>query len=161
MPHSGQSRHVEWTDLIDLIPEGSVHAGCVGGRLCREGSPVVEPQVEVVHLRRAVGIARRVLADREFLQQVCRPTLVGPHVGESSGAGDDLGHLVVRFAAQDAKINAKFAQVDARFGRLEDAVGEINVKLAALIAHLDKTEEVEAAVEGLFEDTAGPQGAVG
>ena len=77
-----------------------------------------------------------------------------------------------RFAAQDAKIDTKFAQVDARFaaqdakidarfGRLEDAVGEINVNLAALIAHLDQTEEVEAAVEGRFEDTAGPQGAVG
>ena len=66
-----------------------------------------------------------------------------------------------KFAAQDAKIDAKFAQVDARFGRLEDAVGEINVKLAALIAHLDRTEQVEAAVEGRFEDTAGPQGAVG
>ena len=32
---------------------------------------------------------------------------------------------------------------------------------AALIAPLDKTGEVEAAVEGRFEDTAGPQGAVG
>ena len=40
-------------------------------------------------------------------------------------------------------------------------MGEINVKLAALIAHLDQTEEVEAAAEGRFEDTAGPQGAVG
>ena len=68
MPHPGQSRHVEGTDPTDLIPEGSVHAGCVGGRLCRDGSPVIEPQVEVVHLRRAVGIARRVLADQEFLQ---------------------------------------------------------------------------------------------
>ena len=70
-----------------------------------------------------------------------------------------------KFAAQDAKIDAKFAaqdaQMDARFGRLEDAVGEINVKLAALIAHLDRTEQVEAAVEGRIEDTAGPQGAVG
>ena len=51
--------------------------------------------------------------------------------------------------------------MDARFARLEDAVGEINVKLAALIAHLDKTEQVGAAVEGRFEDTAGSQGAVG
>ena len=73
-----------------------------------------------------------------------------------------------KFAAQDAKIDARFAQVDARFAqmdarfaRLEDAVGEINVKLAALIAHLDKTEQVGAAVEGRFEDTAGSQGAVG
>ena len=56
---------------------------------------------------------------------------------------------------------AQDAEIDARFGRLEDAVGEINVKLAALIAHLDQTEEVEAAAEGRFDDTAGPQGAVG
>ena len=130
MPHPGQSRHVEGTDPIDLIPAGSVHAGCVGGRLYREGSPVIEPQVEVVHPLRAVGIARLVLAVQEFLQWVCRPTLIGQHVGESTRAGDDLGYLVARFAAQDAK----FAQVDVRFGRLEDAVGEINVKLAALIS---------------------------
>ena len=68
MPCPGRSRHVEGTDSIDLIPEGSVHAGCVGGHLCSEGSPVIEPQVEVVHPRRAVGIARRVLAAQEFLQ---------------------------------------------------------------------------------------------
>ena len=58
-------------------------------------------------------------------------------------------------------VDAEFAKVDARFGCLEDAVGEINVKLAALIAHLDKTGEVEAAVEGRIEDTAGPRDTVG
>ena len=77
----------------------------------------------------------------------------------------EFAQVDAEFAQVDAKIDAKFAaqdaKIDARFGRLEDAVGEINVKLAALIAHLDKTEEVEAAVEGRFEDTAGPQGAVG
>ena len=66
-----------------------------------------------------------------------------------------------KFAQVDARFAAQDAKIDARFGRLEDAVGEINVNLAALIAHLDQTEEVEAAVEGRFEDTAGPQGAVG
>ena len=55
----------------------------------------------------------------------------------------------------------RWSPLPRRFGRLEEAVGEVNVKLAALIAHLDKTGEVEAAVEGRFEDTAGPQGAVG
>ena len=40
-------------------------------------------------------------------------------------------------------------------------MGEVNVKLVALIALLDKTGEVEAVVEGRFGDTAGPRGAVG
>ena len=55
----------------------------------------------------------------------------------------------------------RWSPLPRRFGRLEGAVGEVNVKLAALIAHLDKTGEVEAVVEGRFEDTAGPRGAVG
>ena len=37
----------------------------------------------------------------------------------------------------------RWSPLPRRFGRLEDAVGEVNVKLAALIAHLDKTGEVE------------------
>ena len=55
----------------------------------------------------------------------------------------------------------RWSPLPRRFGRLEGAVGEVNVKLAALIAHLDQTGEVEAVVEGRFEDTAGPRGAVG
>ena len=55
----------------------------------------------------------------------------------------------------------RWSPLPRRFGRLEEAVGEINVKLVALIALLDKTGEVEAVVEGRFEDTAGPRGAVG
>ena len=47
------------------------------------------------------------------------------------------------------------------FGRLEDAVGEINVKLAALIAHLDQTGEVEAAVEGRVRGHRRPTGRCG
>ena len=53
-----------------------------------------------------------------------------------------------RFAAQDAKIDARFAQVDARFDSLESDLGEINLKLTALIAALNATDEVDAALEG-------------
>ena len=83
-----------------------------------------------------------------------RPATGSPGSKTPSKIDAKFAQVDARFAAQDAKI-------DARFGRLEDAVGEINVNLAALIDHLDQTEEVEAAVEGRFEDTAGPQGAVG
>ena len=60
-----------------------------------------------------------------------------------------------RFAAQDAKIDARFAQVDARFAQvdvrfdsLQSGLGEINLKLTALIASLNATEAVGAALEG-------------
>ena len=45
-------------------------------------------------------------------------------------------------------VDARFAQVDARFDSLESDVAEINLKLTALIAHLNATEAVDAALEG-------------
>ena len=45
------------------------------------------------------------------------------------------------FAAQDAKIDEKFGELDAK-------IDEINLKLTALIAALNKTGEVDAAMEG-------------
>ena len=45
-------------------------------------------------------------------------------------------------------VDARFAQIDARFDSLESDVAEINLKLTALIAHLNATEAVDAALEG-------------
>ena len=56
-----------------------------------------------------------------------------------------------RFAQVDARfaqVDARFAQVDARFASLESGVAEINLKLTALIAHLNATDAVDAALEG-------------
>ena len=56
-----------------------------------------------------------------------------------------------RFAQIDARfaqIDARFAQVDARFASLESGVAEINLKLTALIAALNATDAVDAALEG-------------
>lgn len=39
-------------------------------------------------------------------------------------------------------------KVDAEFAALEENVAEINLKLTALIAALNRTEEVDAAIEG-------------
>ena len=78
-----------------------------------------------------------------------------------------------RFAEQDAKIdkledtmNARFAEQDAKIDKLEDTmnarfaeqdakIDEINLKLTALIAALDKTVEVDAAIEGRLLDSDG------
>ena len=61
-----------------------------------------------------------------------------------------------KFAAQDAKIDAKFAEVDARFDSLESDVAEINLKLTALIAALNATDTVDAALEGRLADADPP-----
>ncbi|MCY4663326.1 MAG: hypothetical protein OXC00_01525 [Acidimicrobiaceae bacterium] len=57
-----------------------------------------------------------------------------------------------RFAAQDAKFDAKFDALDAKFDTKFDALDakfdEMNLKLTALIAALNATDEVDAAVEG-------------
>ena len=56
-----------------------------------------------------------------------------------------------RFAQIDARfaqVDARFAQVDARFASLESGVAEINLKLTALIAALNATDAVDAALEG-------------
>lgn len=42
--------------------------------------------------------------------------------------------------------------MDARFAALEEDVAEINLKLTALIAALNRTEEVDAAIEGRLLD---------
>ena len=49
-----------------------------------------------------------------------------------------------RFAAQDDKIDALDAKIDA----LDAKFDEMNLKLTALIAALDKTDEVDAALAG-------------
>ena len=61
-----------------------------------------------------------------------------------------------RFTAQDAKFDERFAQqdekLDERFAQQDDKFDEINLKLTALIAALNATAEVEAAVEGRLLD---------
>ena len=56
------------------------------------------------------------------------------------------------FAQQDAKFDERFAQqdekLDERFAQQDEKLDEINLKLTALIAALNATAEIEAALEG-------------
>ena len=75
-----------------------------------------------------------------------------------------------RFDAQDARIDRRFAQIDRRFaqidarfdaqdariGALEARIDEINLKLTTLIALLNKTDEVDAALAGEITASAPP-----
>ncbi len=62
-----------------------------------------------------------------------------------------------RFTALEARIDrveARMDRVEARIARVEEGVSEINLKLTALIAALNRTEEVEAALDGRLIDPA-------
>ena len=56
------------------------------------------------------------------------------------------------FAAQDAKIDKLDAKFDAKFDELEAKFDEMNLKLTALIAKLNATDDVDAALEGRLID---------
>ena len=67
--------------------------------------------------------------------------------------------IEARFAEQDAKFEARFAEQDAKFEAqdakieaLDAKLDEINLKLTALIALLNSTAQVEAALEGQLLD---------
>ena len=69
--------------------------------------------------------------------------------------------LVFNFTTFNARIddtNDRITRLDertdARFAALEEDVAEINLKLTALIAALNRTGEVEAALEGRLLDRA-------
>lgn len=47
-----------------------------------------------------------------------------------------------------AAVNARFVAQDAKIDALDDKVDEISLKLTALIAALNATDEIQAALEG-------------
>jgi len=69
-----------------------------------------------------------------------------------------------RFAEQDAKFEARFASIDqrfvqqdAKFEALDEKLDDIDLKLTALIAGLNATQQVGAALDGrLLESNAPP-----
>ncbi|MYG55104.1 MAG: hypothetical protein F4163_05660 [Acidimicrobiaceae bacterium] len=63
-----------------------------------------------------------------------------------------LAAVEARFEAQNAKFEAKFnaqdAKIEAKFNAIDAKIDEINLKLTAVIAALNATTEVDAALDG-------------
>ena len=74
---------------------------------------------------------------------------------------DDLeDRLDARIDKLDARIDKLDAKIDEKFGELDAKFDEMNLKLTALIAALNATEAVDAALEGqLLEPGGGDHGA--
>ena len=111
--------------------------------------------------RTAAGIGRRAweqFADNP-LQAVFGTAIVALLIFNYTTLNFRINDIHARIDETNARIdetNARITRleetIDARFAALEEDVAEINLKLTALIAALNRTEEVEAALEGRLLD---------
>ena len=60
--------------------------------------------------------------------------------------------LEAKFDARFDQVDAKFDQIDAKFDRIDARLDELDRKLTALIAALNATAQVEAAMDGELID---------
>ncbi len=65
---------------------------------------------------------------------------------------DRISRLEDRVSRLEHRVDAGFAKVDERFAQQDAKLDEINLKLTALIAALNATAEVEAALNGRLLD---------
>ena len=105
-------------------------------------------------------IALEASIDRRFAQIDARFAQIDARFAQIDAR---FAQIDARFDAQDARIDARFDAQDARIGALEaridslDArIDEINLKLTTLIALLNKTDEVDAALAGEITASAPP-----
>ena len=89
---------------------------------------------------------------------------VNERIDDTNERIDDTNERIDRLEdkvdARFDKVDARFDEVDARFDKLEAAVADINLKLTALIGHLNATAEVDNALAGRLTGPNAP-GATG
>ena len=107
--------------------------------------------------RTAAGIGRRAweqFADNP-LYAVFGTAIVALLIFNYTTLNFRINDTNARIDETNARITRLEETMDARFAALEEDVAEINLKLTALIAALNRTEEVEAALEGRLLDRTG------
>ena len=104
----------------------------------------------------AAGVAWR--AWRQFgenpLQALFGAAIVALLVFSFTTTNDRIDDTNKRIDDTNDRITRLESRMDARFTVLEEGVAEINLKLTALIASLNRTDEVSAALEGRIIDRA-------
>ena len=74
-----------------------------------------------------------------------------------SETNDRISETNDRVTRLEDKVDTGFARIDERFAQQDEKLDEINLKLTALIAALNATAEVEAALDGrLLDPNAAP-----
>ena len=87
--------------------------------------------------------------------------IAGPQI-RINDTNDRIDRLEARMTAEFEKIDkrfekidARFEKIDARFDAIEARLDELDLKLTALIAALNATDGVNAAVEGRLNSPSG------
>ena len=78
-------------------------------------------------------------------------TLTNNRIDDTNARIDDTNDRITRL---EERMDARLAALEEDMAALEEDVAEINLKLTALIAALNRTEEVDAALEGRLLDRA-------
>ena len=104
--------------------------------------------------RTAAGIGRRAweqFADNP-LQALFGTALVALLIFNFTITNARIDDTNARIDDTNDRITRLEEKMDARFAALEEDVAEINLKLTALIAALNRTDEVDAALDGQLID---------
>ena len=99
------------------------------------------PDVAASSSTGAARPARRAVLGDNPMQTVLAAAVVGLLVFSLTSNRGRIDRL-------EDTVTAGFAAQDARFNELDNRMDELDLKLTALIAALNKSEEVDAAIEG-------------
>ncbi len=106
--------------------------------------------------RAAAGIGRR--AWEQFaenpLQAIFGTAVVALLVFNFTTFNARIDDTNARIDRVEARMDARFTALEEDVAEVNEDLAEINLKLTALIAALNRTEEVEAALEGRLIDPA-------
>lgn len=119
-------------------------------------TPDPPPDPTATHEAAAGGRVRAVLGDNPLqtaLATVAVALLVFVLTDNRSRVDRVEDTVNTRIDRLEETVNTRFAEQDAKIDELDTKIDEINLKLTALIAALNKTGEVDAAVEGRLLDS--------
>ena len=80
--------------------------------------------------------------------------IAGPNI-RINDTNERIDRLEARMAAGFDDVDDRFNDVDARFNEVDARFDELDLKLTALIATLNATDDVNAAVDGYVRSPAG------
>ena len=109
--------------------------------------------------RAGATVGRRALQQlgENPLQTLFGAALVALLMFNLTATNDRITRLEERMDARFAQVDARFAALEEDIAKIEEDIAEINLKLTAIIAALNMTEEVTAALEGrLIAPTPAP-----
>ena len=152
------------SDIPQPQPPDQIAAAEPSGPEPSSPGPRVAPVAQTTRARSVAGALRTAAADN-LMVAIFGPVIVlllsyslyttndrfddidnrfGDISNDFATVNDRFGEINLRLIAHDAR----FAAQDAKIDVLDAKIDEINLKLTALIATLNKAEEVDAAVEG-------------